>query len=146
MSNLPKSSVEFYTVPSQTSKTILLTVLLVVALLLILAVIIILASRYKKPCSGAPPNPINVEAGYIDNTQFRVKWQPQKDISEYTVYVGVTADFTRVQSIKTVKTNRSAANVTGLDRNKTYYIFVTATNACGESSNSDTIVFIYIAS
>lgn len=145
MSTQPTSSLDFYSMPSQTSKTVLLAIVMIIALILIIALVLILASRIKKPCTGAPSPPTNIEAGFVDSKTFRVRWTPVKDVSDYTVYVGQTVDFTRAQSVKSVKTNKSSADITGLDANKIYYIFVTATNACGESAESDRIIFIFIA-
>jgi len=131
--------------PAQTGKTIFLTVLLVTALILIIIIVIILASRIKKQCTGSPAVPSGVEAGYVDRSKFRVRWNQSITADTYTVYVGLTPNFSRVQSVKTVTTKRMYADVEGLSRNRTYYIFVSASNSCGESANSPTITFVNIA-
>jgi len=138
------TSLDFYTVKSQTFITILLTITMVVVVLLLLYLgIYILGSRVKA-CTDAPSSPQNVKAGFVSDLTFRVFWDRIPDVTNYTVYVGQTPIFTRVQSINVTTSTKPSADINGLEKGRTYYIFVSATNACGESVDSARITYIFI--
>lgn len=142
----PRSSLDFFELKSQTAKTVFLSILSIILLVIIIIVVTTLASKLKKKCSASPNPPSNVEVGYINTSTFKVRWTPQNNVSSYTVYVGSSLHFARSAALKTVSTKKSSANIVGLDRNSTYYIYVTASNACGESVDSESVVYFFVVS
>jgi hypothetical protein len=140
------TSRDFYYVKERKASTVILTILMIVIVLLILYIIIVLASKVQRPCSGSPVAPTNPQAGYVNTTSFRVSWNPILTADSYVVYVGQTSGFARTQAVNVTASKRSYANVVGLPTSATYYIYVTAKNACGESPNSQQITFVDIQS
>lgn len=137
-------SVHFYYVKPRWFGAAVLSILMIVIVILVLYILIYLTSKVKKPCTAAPSAPTGVGAGYISSSDFRVLWNPVPNVEKYTVYVGQTPSFNRVHSVKIVTTNTSQAEVLGLTEFRTYYIYVTASNSCGESENSQEITFVFV--
>lgn len=138
------SSHDFFTVNTHSFALIILVVIVVIIILLLIYLAILLLSMYVKPCSAAPSAPTNVQAGFVDTNNFSVFWNAVTGANSYTVYVGQTQTFTSSQSIKVITTNTTQATVSGLIAGRTYYIYVTATNACGTSTASSEIQFTFV--
>lgn len=137
-------STHFYDVRERTFGRNLLIILLVVLVLVVIYLAILLISRIPKKCNGPPAAPTNVRAGYVSSTAFRVLWNPVPDVERYTVYVGQTQGFSRVNAIKIVTTGTPSADATDLTLYRTYYIRVSATNNCAESVDSVEVSYLYV--
>jgi len=137
-------STHFYNVQERNGGTIILIVLLVVLVLIVIYLAILLISRIPKKCTTSSIAPKNPRAGYVSSTAFRVFWDLVPDVNSYTVYVGQTQEFSRVQAVKIVTTHSSNVDVVNLTLYRTYYIRVSATNSCGESVDSTEITYVYV--
>lgn len=137
------TSKNFHTIDTKSPGLIFLAILAVVTVVLIIYAVIKIASTRKKACTLAPPVPVNVRAGYINDGSFLVAWNYIPNADNYTVYVGKTSTFDKSQAIKTVSTDKSRIEISQLALNQTYYIYVVATNSCGDSNPSPTITFTY---
>lgn len=137
-------STDFFYQRSRTPAIIILAVVCVIVVILIIYLLIYLFSLIPRKCTSSPTIPKNVEAGFINSKTFRVQWTAVPNASSYTVYIGQTEDFNRVNAINIVSSPISRVDVTGLPSGKFYYIFVTAVNACGESANSETIIYAFV--
>lgn len=144
MSETSVTSMDFYSIRSRGFITLMITITLVVVVLLLIYLAIYALSKVPKSCTTAPNAPIGVEAGYVNAVTFRVLWRRVADVNKYTVYVGQTSSFSRPQSINITTTNKTYADIKGLELGRTYYIMVSSSNNCGESPNSDKITFIFV--
>jgi hypothetical protein len=144
MANRQLTSKDFYSTPSQTGTVIAITIIIVVIVLLLLYLGIFVISKAPKACTAPPAVPTGVEAGFVNDATFRVLWPSVADTSKYTVYVGQTNTFTRVNAINITTTNRTYADIKGLLAGRTYYIMVSSSNNCGESANSAKISFVFV--
>lgn len=134
----------------QKSRSLLITILsifaVIIVLLLILSLIILFQRKYEfnKSCLSPPAYPPNnIIVGNFNNNTFRIEWTRMLDVSSYTVYVGLISGFARNNSIYVSNTYRSYADIVGVPKGTTYYYYVTATNACGQSVNSTEYSFYY---
>lgn len=139
------TSKNFYTADNRSPGLWILIIMVIVVVIITIYIILKLASNYNKPCSAPPSIPVNVRAGYINDSTFSVFWNYSSDADKYTVYVGQTPDFQTTQSVKIVTTTKSRVEITQLPFNSTYYIRVSGSNSCGESSTSATITFVFTA-
>jgi len=92
-------------------------------------------------CGTAPIPPSNITVQIVTGTRFDVSWTAVQEATSYTVYVGQSPGFTRTQSINVSNSVETTAQIIGLALNESYFIKVTALNACGESENSAEIAF-----
>lgn len=138
------TSLDFFKQRNRTAGTVILAILIIVVVILIIYLAIYFMSKIPKKCSDSPSGPTNVQAAYINDGTFQVRWDPVPDVDKYTVYIGQTFDFTRVQSISVTTSTRARADIKGLELARTYYILVSASNNCGESVNSERITFIFV--
>ena len=144
MSDYGLTSMDFYSTRSRGFITVVATITLLIIVLMLIYVGLYAISQIPKACTTAPSPPTNLQAGYMNAGSFRVLWTAVADVKSYTVYVGQTAAFSRTQSINITTTNRTYADIKGLETGRTYYIMVTASNNCGESANSSKITFVYV--
>lgn len=138
-------STAFYETPVVKQRsTVVAAVVFVLLTIVVVIVIYLLLRNRRKTCTVAPSSPTDVSAGYLSSTQFIIQWRAVNTAESYTVYVGQSSGFLRARSVNVTTTKSTRATITGLTLNRSYYIFVTATNSCGESVGSDEITFLYV--
>lgn len=138
-------STAFYeTKPVKNGLTVWMSVLFVILTIVAVIVIYLLIKNRRKPCTAVPMAPSDVSAGSLSSTQFIVQWRGVDGAESYTVYVGAVTRFSVDNSVSIITTKNTRATITGLAVNKNYYIKVTATNSCGESSPSAEVTFVYL--
>ncbi len=138
-------STAFYNVtPPRHGLTIALSVIFIILTIVVVVAIYLLLRSRRRACTTIPAAPSDVSAGYLSSTQFIVQWRTVPEAESYTVYVGPVTRFAINNAVNITTTRNTRATITALTINRTYYIVVTATNACGESAPTPEITFVYL--
>lgn len=137
-------SIYFYSTSSYRIVPVIITILVVLTVAALSYLLLYIYSKRKVSCSEAPGKPQNVIAGYLDRRNFGIAWDRSVNTDKYVIRIGEFRNFGDDQALAQFETDRIQLNVSDFDEGKTYFIRVTAVNACGSSPSSDEIRYIYI--
>lgn len=115
----------------------------VVVLLIIIIVVIVLALLYRSStaagasvasCPTMTP-PQGLTAVPLNTNTIQTQWTAVPGAVKYKVYVGTVSQFSPSNAISSSVTALTSFNIPGLIVGRTYFIIVTAINACGSEGS-----------
>lgn len=123
-------------------KTRVLIILITIVIIVIIALVIVFAIRYTRSTNSSssvtgcdnlatPQNVIVLSQGITD---INVSWNKVTNAASYKIYIGTVPGFNAANSINSYVTAQTTYIIKGQVLGRTYYIRVSAVNACDNES------------